>query len=237
MNPVPPAARVILVEDNDCLREELTFQLEAEGFAVRGAPDAPALDALMAAEPCDILVLDLNLPGEDGFSIARRLCDRRRRGIIMLTARDDIEDKLRGFNDGADIYLVKPVDRRELAACIRAVHRRLAPGPAPDSGWRLQPASRQLLAPDGRKLDLTSQELVTLSFLLETPGSTRSRRELGSELGIERLQLTDGRINTVMSRLRQKLADFHPELRIVAWRNQGYSYVGPELKVHPAPPR
>lgn len=229
MTQIPPPARIIVVEDSEPLREEMVFQLEMAGFAVRGAHDARALDALLAQEPCDLLVLDLNLPGEDGFSIARRLCDRQRRGIIMLTARDDIEDKLRGFHDGADIYLVKPVDRRELAACLLALHRRLVPAASVDSGWRLKQDERKLLSPGGLTLDLTPQDLAVLALLIEQPGSTRSRKELVRALGIDFISAPEGRINTMMSRLRQKLTAFDAELRIVVWRNQGYSYVGPHL--------
>ena len=221
--------RVVLVEDNDDLREEIVFQLEAEGLSVRGARDAHALDMLLADQRCDILVLDLNLPGEGGFSIARRLCDRQHLGIIMLTARDALDDKLQGFHDGADIYLVKPVDRRELAACIKVLFARVAPAGDTGPAWRLAAAQRKLLAPDGRVLDLTVQELLVLDFLAQRAGSTRSRADLVRVLGIDFMQAPEGRTNTVISRLRQKLADFDPVLRIVAWRNQGYSYVGPRL--------
>jgi len=229
-------ARVVLVEDNDDLREEILFQLEMQGLAARGARDAPALDALLAEQRCDILVLDLNLPGEDGFSIARRLCDPPRLGIIMLTARDAIDDKLQGFDDGADLYLVKPVDRRELTACIRVLFRRVAPAEPAARTWQLSIAHRALLAPDGRTLPLTGQELRVLQFLAEQSGATRSRADLVRVLGIDFMQAPEGRTNTVISRLRQKLADFDPDLRILAWRNLGYSYVGPGLDCPPLAP-
>jgi two-component system OmpR family response regulator len=232
-----PIPRVILVEDNDPLREEMMFQLQHSGLDARGVRDAPALDKLLAERPCDILVLDLNLPGENGFSIARRLCDRRQRGIIMLTARDEIDDKLRGLEEGADIYLVKPVDRRELLACIRTLFRRVAPEQRAheQSGWFLRGSQRLLISPDGRELELTAQDMTVLNYLLDEAGSTRSRDGLVAALGIDFMHLPDGRVNTVMSRLRQKLAAFDAELRIVTWRNQGYSYVGPALERREAP--
>ena len=235
--PVAAVPRVILVEDNDPLREEMLFQLQHSGLEARGARDAPAMDRLLAEQPCDILLLDLNLPGENGFSIARRLCDRRRRGIIMLTARDEIDDKLRGFDEGADIYLVKPVDRRELLACIRTLFQRVTPELKAHerSGWVLRSAQRLLLSPDGRQLELTAQDLTVLHHLLDKPGSTRDREGLVATLGIDFLHAPDGRINTVLSRLRQKLAAFDAELRIVTWRNQGYSYVGPALERREVP--
>jgi DNA-binding response OmpR family regulator len=222
-------ARVILVEDNDELRDDLLFQLQHMGFKVKGVPDATALDALLATEPGDIFVLDVNLPGEDGYSIARRLVDRQRRGIIMLTASDGIDDKLRGFEQGADLYLVKPVDRRELAAYIKALSARITPPPPSGSSWTLQQDKRLLIGPDGRTLTLTPQDLAAWQPLLEQPASTVGRDALIAALNIRFLDFPEGRINTVMSRLRQKLAAFDGDLRIVTWRNHGYSYVGPGI--------
>ncbi len=230
-----PTVQVVVVEDDLPLQEELLFQLRAEGFAVRGAADAASLDILLAEKPCDILVLDLNLPGEDGYSVARRLCDRRRLGIIMLTARDTMEDKLRGFADGADLYLTKPIDRRELVACIKALYSRVAPHAPLDEEpqWVLNHALRQLIGPDGNALDLTMQDLTVLSVLAAHPGLTVERKDLVRALGIDYLEAPEGRTNTILSRLRQKLATFDPDLRIVAWRNKGYSYVGPVLQIYP----
>lgn len=225
--------RVIVVEDNADLRDELEFQLQAAGFKVRGAPDGPALDALWSRERCDVLVLDINLPGEDGYSIARRFFDPQRLCIIMLTARDAIDDKTRGFADGADSYLVKPVDRRELAACIRALYRRVAPPEADALQWMLHAPARELVAPDGRKLHLTGTDVTVLSMLTAQPGAIKGRSELAAALGIGYMETPDGRTNTIISRLRQKLSGFAPELRVLSWRNQGYSYVGPSIQLLP----
>lgn len=223
--------RVIVVEDNEPLLEEWLFQLEAQGFDVRGARNATELDHLLAQASADILVLDINLPGENGFSVAQRLCDPARLGILMLTARDAIEDKLRGLDGGADLYLVKPVDRRELAASIRAVYRRLPVAALePSLFWQLKRDCRLLCAPDGRELELTPLEFKVLDWLCQEQGQTRNRRDLLQRLGLEALTLSEGRVNTSISRLRQKLAEFDPELRIVSWRNQGYSYVGPPVR-------
>jgi len=224
--------RVIVVEDNELLLDELLFQLNAQGFWVRGVGDGPSLEIALADSPADILVLDINLPGEDGFSLARRLHDPAKFGIIMLTARDAIDDKLHALEGGADLYLVKPVDRRELAASIRAVYRRLPfAEPSNEADWRLLRECRLLVAPDRRELALTPTELKVLEWLLVDQGSMRSRQELLLLLGIDGLVGADGRANTRMSRLRQKLSDFDQSLQLLSWRNQGYSYVGPPLRV------
>lgn len=224
--------RVAVVEDNEMLLDELLFQLNAQGFNVKGALDSRELDLVLAEHPADVLVLDVNLPGEDGFSVARRLHDPACRGIILLTARDAIEDKLRGLEDGADLYLVKPVDRRELAASIRALFRRL-PGAAVEvePRWSLSPERRILSSPSGRELELSPMEFRVFDWLRAEQGRTRSRRDLLYFLGIEDMSAADGRINTSISRLRQKLSEFDPELRVVSWRNQGYSYVGPSITI------
>lgn len=232
MTTITRQANVIVVEDNLTLRQELRFQLGHAGFNVRTASDATELAELLQDSPSDILVLDVNLPGENGFSIAQRLCDRSQRGIIMLTARGDIEDKLRGFEEGADLYLIKPVDRRELVASIRSLYYRLTPASARvSSGWKLNRIHRTLHGPDGRTLELTAQELCALDFLLEEPGITRSRSDLVGRLGFDFMHFPEGRTNTVISRLRQKLTGFSNKLRILTFRSQGYSYVGPDIAI------
>lgn len=232
MNHALPPARVIVVEDNRALREELVFQLGHAGFEVRSAGDGAEFDRLRERQACDIVVLDINLPGESGFDIARRVCDRRRLGIVMLTARGDIDDRLRGFDEGADLYLAKPVDRRELVACIASLYRRIGAEPTPSSaGWILDAESRELAAPDGSRLELSVQEASVLAFLVERPGSTRGRDELVRALGFDFMDTPDARTNTVVYRLRLKLSAFSPDLKVLTWRNQGYSFVGPEIRV------
>ena len=227
--PGPKSARIIVVEDNPGLLEDMVFQLQHAGFAVRGAADGRQLDALLSQEDCDILLLDVNLPFESGFDIARRMRSSGQRGVIMLTARQSLEDKLQGLADGADIYMVKPIDRRELIGCINSLFRRISPA-TPHPGWRLNLESRLLTAPDGRQLELTPQEARTLNLLLTLPGEIFHRSEVLKSLGIDFAGVPDSRINMVMSRLRLKLANFDPELRIKTWRNAGYNFVGPAFE-------
>jgi DNA-binding response OmpR family regulator len=220
--------RVVIVEDNPSLLEEMVFQQTAAGLAVRGARDATALDQLLREAPCDVLVLDLNLPGESGFSIAIRLRDPNHLGIVILSARSAIGDKVDALACGGDQYLVKPVDRRELTATIMALHRRLQASRS-QSGWRFELTSRILRAPDGRTLELTPQQATVFALLVRNAGAALDRQQMVSGLGIEYVDFPDTRLNTLISRLRQQLEAFDPALQVRTWRARGYAWIGPRI--------
>lgn len=231
MNTTHP--KVILVEDDADLRDALAHQLELLGIEVRTAGHAGALDALLEVFDARIVVLDVHLPGEDGFSITRRLYDPARRGIVMTTARGEVEDRIRGITGGADACLVKPVDLRELAAMIRHIDRRFTPvAGAGDSGWHLDPALKRLQSPDGDALDLAGDEFAVLRRLLDPPGAVCDRDDILAHLGEHQHRYdTDARLNALLCRLRQKLLNFHHSLRIHTWRSRGYAFAGPPIAV------
>jgi DNA-binding response OmpR family regulator len=222
------APRVIVVEDNVDLLDDLVFQLDEAGFFVRGATDGIKMDSLLEMEAANVVVLDVNLPFESGFQIAQRLRNNGLLGIIMHTARNQLDDKLRGLENGADVYLVKPIDRRELIGCINSLWRRINPV-AQEVCWQLDSRMRILIAPDGKKLCLTPQDIKIIQLLHIRPSEIFSRKQIVQALGIEYLSTPDARINMMVSRLRQKLNDFDASLTIQTWRNEGYSYVGPQL--------
>lgn len=116
---------ICVVEDEEDLREEIVESLQEAGFNVRGFPASRELYASLLMARCDIAILDIGLPGEDGFSIATRLRELGSIGIIMLTARSHMDDRLLGLQSGADIYLVKPVDFVELEAVVLSLARRV----------------------------------------------------------------------------------------------------------------
>lgn len=222
------AVRVVIVEDNPLLLEEMVFQQTAAGLAVRGARDATALDQLLREAPCDVLVLDLNLPGESGFSIANRLRDPNRHGIVILSARSAVGDKVDALACGGDQYLVKPVDRRELTATILALYRRLQAGRS-QPGWRFELPARTLCAPDGRTLELTPQQTTIFALLVRHAGAVLDRQQMVSGLGIDYVDFPDTRLNTLISRLRQQLEAFDPTLQVRTWRARGYAWIGPPI--------
>lgn len=220
--------QVVIVEDNPELLEEMVFQQAAAGLTVRGARDAVALDRLLREAPCDVLVLDLNLPGESGFSIANRLRDPSRLGIVILSARSAVGDKVDALACGGDQYLVKPVDRRELTATIHALHRRLRASRR-EPGWRFELPARTLCAPDGRTLELTPQQATIFSLLVRHAGAVLDRQQMVNGLGIDYVDFPDTRLNTLISRLRQQLEAFDPSLQVRTWRARGYAWVGPPI--------
>ena len=214
-------ARVVVVEDEAELREEIVafLAMTLSGTVVRGARDGIEMDRLMAEGPADIVVLDVGLPGEDGLSIAARLRRAGPIGIIMLTARGLVQDRVLGLETGADSYLVKPFDLRELAATIDSLRRRLAlaapaapaPSPAPKPAaperrtWVFDPVAWEICATNGRSARLTRAELGFLGRLIEQPGAPVSRNDLVRAIGRDEAEYDHRSLDTLVRRLRRKI--------------------------------
>ncbi len=224
------AIRVVACEDQPLMREYLVSGLTRLGIQVVGVPDGPSLNAHLAEEPADMVLLDVGLPGEDGYSIASRLrMDRPGLGIIMLTARDRTDDKVLGLDSGADLYFAKPVDLRELASAIGSLHRRLStlqPEVAVPR-WRLDVLHSALITPQGVAVSLTDNELRFLTPLFEHPGEVVDRDLLSAALE----QIPDiyamRRMETMLSRLRSKVQRSSPDeaLPVRARHGRGYAFL------------
>jgi len=209
------------------MREFLVAGLAPFGIQAVGAAHGAALDAALAETGPDIVILDIGLPGEDGYAIAGRL--RRghpRLGIIMLTGRDRLEDRIKGLDGGADLYFAKPVDLRELAAAIGSLYRRV--GPARPRGWRLDRLESALHTPDGVRVELTDLELRFLGPLLERPGEVVDREELFQALEQRPDIYAVRRLETMVSRLRGKVLRLSPgaPLPVRARHGRGYAFLG-----------
>jgi two-component system phosphate regulon response regulator OmpR len=205
---IPPA--ILIVDDDQELGAMLCDYLGQNGLAAATVPDGAALDAWLTEKPAALLVLDLMLPGEDGLSIARRLSGKL--PIIVLSARGDETDRIVGLELGADDYLAKPFNPRELLARIRAVLRRQGRPAQPMSTlyhfgpFRLDLASHALTR-DGKPIEITTAELALLKALVEHPNRVLSRdllASLANELG--RMPF-DRSIDVRIARLRKKIED------------------------------
>ena len=205
-------AHVLLVEDDREIARMLQGVLADSGFAVSAAADAAEMDAVLAQAGADLVVLDIMLPGEDGLSICRRLRSASAIPIIMVTARGDAVDRIIGLEIGADDYLPKPFDSRELVARIRALLRRAqgvreaAPRrPLRFAGWRIDPASRQLRDPDGVQVAMTSVEFDLLAALCRHSGQVLSRDQLIELTHSGLANPVQRSIDVHVSRIRQKI--------------------------------
>lgn len=213
---------IAVLEDNPDVLDDLLFNLEHRGFVVDGFAAGQIFDsALIAGCPWQVLVLDLGLPGEDGLSIARRLRKSHPQlGLIMLTARGSLADRIRGMTEGADIYLSKPVDMDELAACIHAVLRRVAPKKSEDT-WVLDQSHQCLISPAGCKFDLSFYDYRIILVLAEAAGKPIKRDVLVACLEKNPNDYDYRALEMTISRLRKKLGGDAP---VRAVRNKGYAF-------------
>jgi two-component system OmpR family response regulator len=224
---------ILIVDDDAETRSLLQAYLQKQGYRVTSAADGKALrGALDTARP-DLIVLDLMLPGEDGLQLCRDLRSRSNVPVIMLTARGEETDRIVGLEMGADDYLPKPFNPRELLARIKSVLRRARSLPEnlePEAvksfrftGWSLDVATRNLTAPDGVVVPLSGTEFKLLRVFLAHPNRVLTRDQL-IELMISRdAGPFDRALDVQVSRLRQRLRDDAREPRIIKTvRGEGY---------------
>jgi DNA-binding response OmpR family regulator len=216
--------RVLVVEDDDAIAQVLQRSLRMEGYEVRVAVDGlGALDQARAFLP-DLVILDLGLPGLDGIDVAKRMRETDDVPILVLTARDAVEARVEGLDSGADDYLVKPFERQELLARLRALLRRRPPrGQATLTvgDLKLNPDTHEVTRA-GRRIDLTQREFELLEYLMRNERIVISRQRLLDEVwGYDPFSMTNT-IEVFVSNLRRKLeADEEPRL-LHTIRGAGY---------------
>jgi DNA-binding response OmpR family regulator len=222
--------RILIVDDDVGLTELLREYLEIEGFSVETLHDGAAC-LRMNMDEKDLVVLDVMLPAVSGFEVLKRLRHRSNVPVIMLTARDGDVDRVVGLEMGADDYVSKPVNPRELVARIRAVLRRMGATEAMPTGEiavglvRLDGASRTAWSGD-RKLDLTTAEFNLLQHLLRNAGRIVAREEISAvAFGRRYSAAADRNVDTLVSKVRRKLgraSDMEDHIKTI--RNVGYLY-------------
>ena len=221
--------RIGLIEDNIEYRDNLAFFLRREGFDIAFESDGHDIDRTLAQHPCDLILLDLGLPGEDGLSIARRL--RRQHpalGIVMLTARGSLGDRLAGLNEGSDAYLVKPVDMLELAATLKAVWRRLTVSVPLTMAWVLMVDTLSIRSPAGKVVSLTVTETELIKTLAHAAPNLVPRDKLSVAMNKTAFDENHRWVEVAFSRLRKKLdTATGVESPIRSARGQGYVFAAP----------
>ncbi len=227
--------RLLVVDDDSDIRGLLAEQLGRAGYAVSTAADGAQMRQVLAREHIDLIVLDLNLPREDGLALCRELRARSSTPVIMLTARAEPIDRVLGLEMGADDYLAKPFEPRELLARIRNVLRRtealpanlepLAMRRATFAGWTFDLERRHLVDPAGRVVMLSGAEFRLLRVFVAHANKVLSREQLVALSSGRSYEAQDRAIDLQVSRLRQKLGDAGgADGLIKTVRNEGYVF-------------
>lgn len=204
--------RIAIVEDDFDLRQSMEECLLAYGYQVWSAGSAETFYRQIVSNPVDLVILDIGLPGEDGLSVAQHLREIAKLGVIVISGRVEVEDRLAGLRAGADCYLTKPVNLDELLANIKALFRRtgaqstqtVIPNP-PTTSWRLDHREWLLFAPNGKFLKLTSSELILMKMLTQAQGEVVSKDNIADKLFKQSVANPDERIAVLISRLRSKV--------------------------------
>ncbi len=226
---------ILVVDDEPDVRELIRTYLAQEGYRVSTLGDGQGLRRELAGQSVDLVILDLGLPGEDGLSLARYLREQTDVGVIIVTGKGQTLDRIIGLEIGADDYLAKPFDLRELLARVRSVLRRTR-GPARQEadkvgttvrfvGWQLDLASRRLVAPDGKEVALTTGELDLLAVFAQHPNRVLSRDQLLALTRHREAGPFDRSIDAQVGRLRRKIeSDPERPVLIKSVRAAGYVF-------------
>ncbi|HWC95617.1 MAG TPA: response regulator transcription factor [Candidatus Sulfopaludibacter sp.] len=226
--------RVLVVDDDAELCQLVTRYLTREGFEISWAPNGAAGVERALSEPYSLIMLDVMMPDTDGFSVLRLIRQESRTPVLMLTARGDTQDRIRGLEMGADDYLPKPFDPAELAARIRAILRRSAPQSPPPGAIALADVvldgGSRTVRRSGAAIDLTTVEFDLLSALMHVAGSTVSRQDLVRTVLGREFSPFDRSIDTHICNLRKKLGPLEDgSERIKGVRGAGYLYASPAV--------
>ena len=225
---------VLIVDDDDDIRELLRTYLAGFSIQAQCVRDGAAMREAMAGARFDVIVLDLMLPGEDGLSLCRRLREATDIPVIILTARGEAADRVVGLELGADDYVMKPFDPRELVARIHTILRRTRDGGRRElggadewrfEGWAINRVSRQLLTPQNMVVPLSNAEFRLLSVFIERPRRVLTRDHLMDAVRGQSATPVDRSIDILVSRLRQKLGDDPRDPRLLKTvRGEGYLF-------------
>jgi DNA-binding response OmpR family regulator len=222
---------VLVVEDDPEMREEILVPgLRGNGFNATGAGSAMEAYRCLLERTYQLVVLDVMLPDQDGFTVAAQIRASTRAGIVMLSGtRLDADDRVRGLDGGADAYIAKPVGIPELAATLRSVLRRLGndaavPGTPSAGGWQLEMNDWVLVSPDDRRVRLGRAERQLVQLLAASPGESVSREAIIRRLADDAASFDPQRLEMLVHRLRRKVLE-HCERELPLGTVRGVGYV------------
>jgi two-component system OmpR family response regulator len=241
---VADVERILIVDDDAGIRREISGYLSERGYAVETADGGPAMLSVLERTGVDLVILDLMLPGEDGLAVCRKLVAAGGPPVIMLSAFGDDTDRIVGLELGADDFVSKPCNPRELAARVRAILRRRAEGGQTQSlrdrlitfeGWTLDLVLRQVRNPRGVSVPLSSGEFALLRVFIERPHRVLSREQLLDLVQGPESEVFDRSVDVQISRLRRKLGKDSAGRDIIQTiRNEGYAFAARAIKCHRA---
>ena len=225
---------ILIVEDEDVTRFNLRNLFEAEGYKVAEAIDGDSMERELQNNVINLVILDINLPGKNGLLLARELTRNKDLGLIFLTGRDSDIDKVLGLEIGADDYLTKPFNPRELTIRARNILNRISSSNAENTGvivsfnqWSLDGNSRKMTTPDNRVISIPRGEYRALSLLIANAGKIVTRQQLIKEMTGRDLRENVRTVDVTIRRLRKHFesVESSPEL-INTIHGEGYRFIG-----------
>lgn len=227
-------AHILIVEDEDVTRFSLRSLFEAEGYQVSEATDGESMDRQLRENVINLIIMDINLPGKNGLLLARELTKNSDLGLIFLTGRDSDIDKILGLEIGADDYLTKPFNPRELTIRARNLLSRLGPNKTETddaiirfNNWTLDSNSRKMTSPEGNVVSIPRGEYRALKLLIDNSGHIVTRQQLIKEMTGRDLRANDRTVDVTIRRLRKhfELSSDGAEL-INTIHGEGYRFIG-----------
>jgi two-component system OmpR family response regulator len=238
------AAHILIVDDDKRICRSLGTYLKREGYLVSTAVDGKEMWRIFKEDQPDVVILDVMLPGTDGIALARELRSVSDIGIIMLTGKNKPIDTIIGLEIGADDYVTKPYDERQLLARIHSLLRRRSHGNKKSEldggdnqkyqfdGWQFDLLASELVSPYGKKITLTSHEFRLLELFIRNPAGILNRDRILQYLSQRDYSINDRSVDVLVGKLRKKIEDdpSHPKL-ILTIRNFGYKFTGRVTKI------
>ncbi|RUO70957.1 two-component system response regulator ArcA [Pseudidiomarina salinarum] len=233
------SARLLIVEDEVVTRNTLTRLFQQEGYDVFDAADGMQMQRIMARQQVDLVIMDVNLPGKSGIELAESLRENENIGLIFLTGRDAEEDRLLALELGADDYLIKPYNPKELLIRVRNLYRRIEAIKSQQktvghdsvvyefNNWRLESDSRCLFSPEGKMFRLPKSEYRAMELFLTNPGKILDRETLVKKMLDRELRPADRTVDVAIRRIRRHFEAYSDSPNLITTiHGEGYRFVG-----------